>query len=303
MEWRSGENQQLSHEFQPVNKLLAATMPHEQRKEIITRQSSNSKIAGTKETRPDDNITTAQLLKILQDNINERFDQIENKIDSRYDQLEQKINNVATTTEKQETALSEMQNVIQQLQTTIVSQDAELSDLRREMNRKIDRDMRETLIIKHIPQSNSEKTWKMTEEVLVESIVKHCPVLKKNEVRDTIDRCHRDSYDNRLINADGEETRNDRPIFVKFKTWTEAEKVKNCVIAENKRRRKTGKKPLHISEMFSKQTTMNRNEALKARKELMLENDNMVYRVIYPAKLMGKEKNSDDKFRLIKEFV
>jgi len=57
-----------------------------------------------------------------------------------------------------------------------------------------------------------------------------------------------------------------------------------------------------LSQQFSKNTTERRNAALEKRKTLTGHNNNMEYRLTYPATLIGRKKNSSEKFKTIEKF-
>ena len=54
--------------------------------------------------------------------------------------------------------------------------------------------------------------------------------------------------------------------------------------------------------MFTKRLTTRRNEALKRRKELLKKDPTFQIYLEYPAKLMGKKRNTKEKYRVIEIF-
>ena len=54
--------------------------------------------------------------------------------------------------------------------------------------------------------------------------------------------------------------------------------------------------------MFTKQLTTSGNEALKRHKDLLEEDPTLQIYLEYPAKLMGKKRNTKEKYRVIEIF-
>ena len=55
-------------------------------------------------------------------------------------------------------------------------------------------------------------------------------------------------------------------------------------------------------QMFTKQLTTRRNEVLKRHKELLEEDPALQIYLEYPAKLVGKKRNTKEKYKVIEIF-
>ena len=59
------------------------------------------------------------------------------------------------------------------------------------------------------------------------------------------------------------------------------------------------KSKITVSQIFSKELTQRRNEALKKRKEILQKPSGLNIYLIFPAYQMAKKKNSGDKYKQI----
>ena len=87
-------------------------------------------------------------------------------------------------------------------------------------------------------------------------------------------------------------------ISVKFLSWKDSNDILNTIIKNNNDKDTN----IFVAQQFSKHTTDHRNNALKLRKSLLKQNKEMEYKLLYPATLVGRQKDSSQKFKIVEEF-
>ena len=232
--------------------------------------------------------------------INENIQELNVTIKSNHDELTAAI---AKTDLKAEAAvkaaksnsktLETLKTDNEHMKTTIESQNAvvehlndKLSALEALTDDQVNRGLRSTLVFRGI-EKNGYETWDTTGDILAEEINNILPNFTISWITESIERVHR-----------AKSTTN---IIAKFQSWKDSEKIKTAIINYNKTQGNQ-ENQLKVSQMLSKPLQDRHNAALIHRKELMKENKNMNYTVVYPAKLIGKMKNSEGKYELIQEF-
>lgn len=231
----------------------------------------------------------------MQTSFQETIKKIEVKMDKQLGKLKEQIT-------ENETKLTELSNFKDQTETISAERDErmeELSNWLNELETEIDdlrnRSMRTTLIFKNIPKSRSEKNWQDTTDVLIAEIKKVIPEDTFEKINDNISRAHRGKDHQEKQNTN----QNPEAIFANFVNWRYAEKVKQSII--NAARKK--ETSIIVSTKVSKKLQIRINEALKFRRELLKEEscDQQMY-VKYPADLMGKTRNTNERYVLVKRF-
>ena len=272
----------------------------------------------------DDNTSLSEikiLLKSNLDSINKRHDELEQnftasitKINNKLENIEESINTHINNnmTEIQSVKKMCVQNSqeltvfkeqkIATIDNALSNQQIEIEELKKQLDDQTNRNLRNTLIIKGVPQETSEISWDDTIKVLSTTLNKHCNRLSVDYIEESIERAHRGKpYQNDDTNQH-HAYQTHSAIFVKFHSWQDADRILKCVISENKSKKNKGGKELRIMQMFSPALTARRNEALKLRKQLLLEGENKEYKLSYPAKLMERNKGSQQQFKLSQEF-
>ena len=194
-----------------------------------------------------------------------------------------------------ETQINELSEEIKEISLTNNENNAltiaKISELAEELDDQINRNLRTTLIFRGIATNPTEKSWDDTTNILIDNITNHCPDLDGDTVYNAIERAHRGRP-----NTDKTKPPN---IYVKFNSWRDSERIKNTIIKKNKGK---GNKYLQVSPMYSKSVTKRNNEALKHRKELIVNHPDKDFIVVYPAKILSRKKNSRDKYDAVIEF-
>ena len=151
------------------------------------------------------------------------------------------------------------------------------------------RSMRSTLIFRGIPEEEQNYSWENVTKHFVNTLVKKLR-LDYYELDLQINRAHRTPAN--------ESESVCRPIFAQFVNWRYADDVRRRLIKLHAAKQSN----ISVTQMFTKRLTTRRNEALKRRKELLEEDPTLqIYRE-YPAKLMGKKRNTKGKYRVIEIF-
>ena len=151
---------------------------------------------------------------------------------------------------------------------------------------RTNRQLRKTLVIKGIPESDDERSWHDTETKLAKIFAETLDV-SADQAKTLIDRCHRGGNPQYY-----KKNSKHRPIFAAMHSWKVCEDL-----LWNARKRKN----VIIDYKFGPITTRRRNLALKKRRELLNSGSLAQAHVAYPARLMGKTK-TDKKYRLIEDF-
>ena len=235
-----------------------------------------------------------QLQSRITDELSKAFDKKLSIIELSF---QSKIDNLTTELSSLKTQLVEIQNKQNEdpQQKDISDLQSEIFTLKSKQAEQIDRSLRSTLILKKVPYNNeTEKTWEDTKVVVASEISKHCPKLRFDYVKKSIERCHRN-----FKNDHSDPKLSIPSISVKLCSWKDSSSILNTIINSNKMNKR---KSLMVSQQFSEETSKRRNSALKERRELINSNDGMEYKLNYPATLLGRMKNSDDGFKVIKTF-
>ena len=294
----------------PPSKKKHDNNTHEQMAEDSTKETTETPL----------NIKHFEELKNLMESTNERIKQMEEKMNQNHNELLSKITKVEATANEALSLARNNQNVINdinesnqyveenlekklkdeiekatkaikeeininKLEVQLKSFSIELEDLR-------NRSMRSTLIFKNIKEEG-ETTWEETAQVLRDFIVENLNLpYTSEEIDNQISRAHRSKRD------DNNDRNGPRPIFAQFCNWRYAEEIKNKIIYLTSRKMLK----VYVDNMYSKDLTERRNQALMKRKELMEATPNLVVKMEYPAVLKSKRKGSNDQWKTVQKF-
>ena len=138
---------------------------------------------------------------------------------------------------------------------------------------RINRQLRKTLVIRNLPEKDSEK-WADTTDILANKISSLLE-MSLDDAYFEIDRCHRGG-----ISKNYKGKSKVRPIYAAMLRWETCEKLVEAA-------RSSG--DVYIDYKFGPLTTLRRNEALKVRKELKRSGVIEKGFIKFPAILMGKK--------------
>ena len=205
------------------------------------------------------------------------------KVDSK---AEAALNLAKANEEKAKHVEFEMDN----LRNIIVRLEKKVSELDEQLDDQSNRSMRNTLVIKGIPQSDDNESWDKTSELLAKKL-NECwgGNSSEEEIAQGIERAHR---------VGGEKVGIGKPIIAKFKSWTFSEKVKKIM----RDHLITNGGNIYVSQLVTKKVQERQYQARKYRKELFNNDPNQNIFIKYPAQVMGKRKGSTEKYKLLKSF-
>ena len=241
--------------------------------------------------------------------IESKIKEIKTSYDSKILELTTKVNNLQNlidtniiTTNIENHNTNQFDNKLNELSQKIdnikVTQDNKLKSLVDDQEEQIDRNLRSTLIFRNINfDVRTETDPSKTIDVLATAVNKHCPNIGTDFFKNAVERGHRNLKPDRTIT--NRNAHSHPSISVKFLSWKDSNEILAAIIKQNKINKNAN---LLVSQQFSKSTTRRRNAALKLRKQLINENNQMEYRLIYPATLTGRIKDSNNKFETIEKF-
>ena len=203
---------------------------------------------------------------------------------------------VRTLLKKQETLETDMADLKAKLEGDNVVQPTEdtasldmakkIKVLEKTMEDRINRQLRQTLVIRNIPEEADEKSWSDTTDVVADKIADLLH-LEFDEARSLINRCHRGGKASYY-----REKNKVRPIYVAMMRWGTCEQLVNASRSQRQ---------FYIDYKYAPLTTKRRNMALKLRRDLKTAGEIDKGFVKFPAILMGK-KNGEAKYREIRNF-
>ena len=160
-------------------------------------------------------------------------------------------------------------------------QSTEIKKMRERIEERTNRQLRNTLVVKGIPEPAHERTWNDTKQVLAESIAESLQISVPTTI---FERAHRSNFAGR-----NGEKRGRRDIFVRVHDWNVSEKMKEDFRALRMKNRNC---QVSVDQKFGPRTTSRRNYALFQRKTLKENGDIFAGYIAYPAKLMVKKTNN-----------
>ncbi len=136
---------------------------------------------------------------------------------------------------------------------------------------RTNRQMRQTLVFRGIPEQGTEKTWADTDSLLADTLGTALMI----DATNMINRCHRTGNPDYYASVGRA-----RPIAASMHSWKDCERIIEHF-------RKDGSS-IFVDYKYGPLTTKRRNLALKLRQELKRKNELQQAYISYPAKLMGK---------------
>ena len=213
--------------------------------------------------------------------------------------------------EKWEADLSEVKQIADQntndiamLKQTIVTlvdinkeQTKNIGDLTERVEERTNRQLRNTLVFKGIPDVEGEKdqgskSWHITRQLLANKIAENIDGLDEEVAFKLLERVHR--------GKESKFNKGRRPIYAKLFDWNDCEKIKECFRFANMENRELN---IYCEQMYGPRTRFRRNKAFIERKALKDDNKIVSGFVAYPAKLMVKyTRNKSEQYTQIKDF-
>ena len=202
-------------------------------------------------------------------------------MNTKFDELSTRIETVDKKAEARELLAKQNQNNISNLtseptafQEKLVEQAKKIHELEENIEDQINRNSRDTLVIRGIKKENQEKTWNNTSHVLSSSL---CGLFEwnPNQFLSDIERAHRGDHKNP-----------NSPIYVKFISWKFSQPVLDSIIRANRSRQTN----ISASQKYSDIVQKKMNRLLITRKEFKSDEEKSSWKssVKYPGVLMVK---------------
>ena len=137
---------------------------------------------------------------------------------------------------------------------------------------RTNRQLRKTLVVRGIQETESDKSWQETERLLCDKIAETLHI-EPSEAASMIDPCHRRGNPSYYKKAN-----KPRPIFAAMYSWKSCEEI-----IWKARSNRT----MYVDYKYGPITTKRRNLALQKRRELINSGEIVKGHVAYPARLMG----------------
>ena len=164
--------------------------------------------------------------------------------------------------------------------------DTRLKDLEEKVEARTNRQLRQTMVLRKVPELDTEKTWSDTRDVVALKIAALLGI-SIDEAQPLINRCHCGGNPT-FYKGNGRI----RPIYINFMRWDTCEKLVDEARKQSE---------FSLDYKFGPLTTIRRNQALKLRKELKRKGEITKAFIKFPAKLMGK-KDPNGKYEVIHDF-
>ena len=260
-----------------------------------TRSNKKNEAAVTGEDQDDErNITAQELENILKVQLEaqtaallSKIDELRKEVTATRDIADHALMRVEQCEGNIEILRSEnlaLRDRIENLQTSRIKNLEEL------VEERTNRQLRNTLIFKGIPEKHRE-SWQQSEDLLVEAI-ENVGIAREDAV-DMIERAHRGANTKKQ-----NDNNSPRPIYARFYSWKDSERVKSLFIGNIG----SGSK-IFAEQKYGPLTMKRRNLALIRRKSLKSEGKITRAFIKFPAKLMAKLSNDPhEKYQCIEDF-
>ena len=209
-----------------------------------------------------------------------------NEISNHQIQIKNKLASELNLTLKNEIDKLNNKKLEAQVKGTLI----ELEDLR-------NRSMHSTIVFKNIREEHYE-TWKDTCKTLSHFILSELNMpYSYDDIDLLISWTHREAENQEDLKEHQIKNHNSpRPIFVQFTNWRVAEEIRNRIVMLNAKKQTK----VVVNQMFSKDLTIQRNNALKRQHQLLNNPDNnLQVKLIYLATLESRQNGSRDRWETL----
>ena len=249
----------------------------------------------------------------LQQQLNNSITRIEQLINNNHDTISKKIDGLSGRLDNYETRISKLEadsqttaNRLEELDEQVESKDevidklieriesleekieklenlpVEVKQLQEDMESRTNRQLRETLVFRNVPELNNEETYAQTKQLLATTINEVCPDISYESALAQIKRAHRESNHRRY--GDGEQSRaGRRHIFAAFHSWEMCQTIINTFRLKGVNDRQF---TISADQKYGPMTNKRRHLAYQLRKTLRANGTITSGFVDFPAKLM-----------------
>ena len=188
--------------------------------------------------------------------LTQRKEDIINEFNTKFNEIEVELKQVCSVANEAIEKSTATQCEVDQLKSDLLALQQANKSIMADLDDQINHSMRTTLIFKGIKDEPHE-SWADTERILTEVIARHLKMSIDN-VADMLERVHRGKKSS---------DRNGHPyIFARFYSWKDSKQSKSGFAEANHTHPKM---QIRMEQMYSKQVTARRNEAMLARRQLL----------------------------------
>ena len=239
---------------------------------------------------PKNNITLENIQELLEKQKKDIISEIKSDLNEKIKLLEERVGESDKFISNNKNNIAELSERIAVMELAMKDQKNIIDNQMKQIEDQTNRSLRNTLILRNLPEETTEKSWDQTKRNLCDHLGYYLN-MDTRHVANMIERCHRSTHskENRV-----------RPIYIRFFDWNDAQFVLNTI---SKLKSKDKNITFKIDQMYTNSVMERRNLALKARKELIQDPENSIIQgyLAYPAKLMVKEENGT-KFTFYKAY-
>ena len=184
------------------------------------------------------------------------------------------------------TRIDQLENV-----SHVIPSKKEIEEPNERVEERTNRQLRQTLIIKGVPEAPEEKTWADTKHILARTIADSVHTTEQNAYHNVLNRVHRGRPNPRKPVRD---------IYANLYQWEHCEQL----VEDFRKLNVSGQSNIRIEYKNGPRTTWRRNKALIKRKALKLSGEIISGYVAYPARLMVKRPGATrgDKYIQYEDF-
>ena len=239
------------------------------------------------------NITLENIQELLDKQKTDIITEIKTDLNVKIKELEDIVEKSKKDITANSKSINDLTQRINTMELTLNKQKTLIDDQTKQIENQTNRSLRNTLILRNLPEETPEKTWDQTKEKLCELLGYHLD-MDPRQANDMIERCHRST------GTKDDDKDKIRPIYIRFYSWNDAQFTLHTI---NKQRARDKRITFKIDQMYSSSLLDRRNKALIVRRNLLRDPENSIKQayLAYPAKLMVKEENNT-KFSFYKAF-
>ena len=205
--------------------------------------------------------------------------ELEAKVENSKDSLKAELKTLTDRVKKVEDKVGPLENLPNIVQT-----------LKEEGEDRTNRQLRETLIFKNIPEELEKESWEDTKRLLATTISRICDSIEYDDAYEAINRCHREKPI-RVQNGDRPTREGKRHIYAAFHSWSVCQTI---IEAFRKKCASDREFKIYVDQMYGPMTTKRRNMAMQCRKQLKDEGLISGGYVDFPAKLFVNRMGNVD---------
>ena len=221
---------------------------------------------------------------ILKDELIKRFDETRSDLQASLQKATEDAAAAKKMAAENSDEIVRLRSTVESLVSINKHQAAAIADLTERVEERTNRQLRNTLVFKGVPEPSHEKSWEDTKTVLAEAVHSSFPNLPVSQARSFFERAHRSKSEGFKNGKQGK-----RDIFVKLFDWNICEKLKSDF---RKARMQNNGPNISCDQKYGPLTTFRRNHALNVRRDLKQRGEIVSGFISYPAKLMVRKTNS-----------